>query len=103
MELENKQLLSRIDDMIMTNNETSNNLVDSEKERKKLSLKCVQLKENCDRLTDQNGEIEKIFKNSMDENKKLLSELDNNKHLLDKITNEKEVIIYIIYKIQNIK
>lgn len=93
LELENKQLLSKIDDIIISNNETSNNLVDSEKERKKLSLKCVQLKENCDRLSEQNTEIEKMFKNSMVENKKLLHELDNNKHLLDKISIEKEVCL----------
>ena len=47
-----------------------------EKEKKKLLLKCDQLQENCDRLTQQNDELESLFKNAMQENRKLQDNID---------------------------
>lgn len=47
-----------------------------EKEKKKLLLKCEQFQENCDRLTQQNVELENLFKNAIQENRKVQNSMD---------------------------
>ncbi|KAJ8968001.1 hypothetical protein NQ314_002535 [Rhamnusium bicolor] len=68
LELENKRLLSTIDSLKESSfHESANKILDLEKEKKKLLLKCEQLQESCDRLTQQNGELESLFKNAIQE------------------------------------
>ncbi|XP_063913920.1 protein Daple isoform X2 [Zophobas morio] len=77
LELENKKLLSTIDSLKERSfHENANKLLELEKEKKKLLLKCDQLQENCDRLTQQNDELESLFKNAMQENRKLQDNID---------------------------
>lgn len=64
--------------------------MDLEKEKKKLTLRCDQLQENCDRLTQQNSELESIFKNALLENRKLQESLDTNKGHTDRLTQDLE-------------
>lgn len=67
-----------------------------EKEKKKLTLKCDQLKESCDRLSQQNTELENLFKDALQENWKLQSSLDSAKAASDRqnqdLQNEKNKI-----------
>ncbi|XP_044261844.1 protein Daple-like [Tribolium madens] len=85
LELENKKLLSTIDSLKERSfHENANKLLDLEKEKKKLILKCDQLQENCDRLTQQNEELENLFKNAMQENRKLQDNIDTIKVLSER-------------------
>lgn len=80
LELENKKLLSTIDSLKESSfHENSNKILELEKEKKKIILKCDQVQENCDRLTQQNSELENIFKNALLENRKLQETLDATK------------------------
>lgn len=86
LELENRKLMSTIDSLKESSfHENSNKILELEKEKKKIMLKCEQLQENCDRLTQQNGELENIFKNALLENRKLQETVDNNKVSICKI------------------
>lgn len=85
LELENKRLLSTIDSLKESSfHESASKLLELEKEKKKLMLKCEQLQENCDRLTQQNGELENLFKNAIQENRKLQDSLDTIKVISDR-------------------
>ncbi|KAF7268226.1 hypothetical protein GWI33_018684 [Rhynchophorus ferrugineus] len=85
LELENKKLLSTIDSLKETSfQETSAKLLDLEKDKKRLSLKCEQQQENSERLSKQNTELENLFKNAIQENKKLQSNLDAQKVVSDR-------------------
>ncbi|KAJ8965737.1 hypothetical protein NQ317_003866 [Molorchus minor] len=71
LELENKRLLSTIDSL-------------KENKKKKLTLKCEQLQQNCDTLLQQNSELESLFKNAIQENRKLQDSLDTTKVVSDR-------------------
>lgn len=85
LELENKRLLSTIDTLREQSLlESSDKILELEKEKKKLSLKCEQLQENCNRLMQQNSELEDVFKNALEENRKLQDSLDSQKTFIDR-------------------
>lgn len=85
LELENKKLLSTIDSLKERSiHENATKVLDLEKEKKKLILKCDQLQENCNRLTQQNEELENLFKNAMQENRKLQDNIDTIKVLSER-------------------
>lgn len=85
LELENKRLLSTIDNLKEQSLlESSDKMLELEKEKKRLSLKCDQLQENCNRLMQQNSELEDVFKNALEENRKLQDSLDSQKVFIDK-------------------
>lgn len=85
LELENKRLLSTIDSLREHSLlESSDKVLELEKEKKRLTLKCEQLQENCNRLKQQNSELEEVFKNALEENRKLQDSLDNQKSFIDR-------------------
>ncbi|KAL4713173.1 hypothetical protein ACJJTC_018818 [Scirpophaga incertulas] len=91
LELENKRLLSTIDSLREQSLlESGEKLLELEKEKKKLSLKCEQLQENCNRLMQQNSELEEVFKNALEENRKLQDTLDNQKVFMDRQAIDRE-------------
>lgn len=55
-----------------------------EKDKKKLLLKVEQLQENINRLTQQNKELEDVFRNALEENRKLQITIDNRKQATEK-------------------
>lgn len=61
-----------------------------EKEKKRLTLKCEQLQENCNRLMQQNSELEDVFKNALEENRKLHDSLDSQKAFIDRQSIDRE-------------
>lgn len=64
--------------------ENASKILELEKEKKKFTLKCEQLQENCERLTQQNTELENLFKHAIQENKKLQESLDAQKVIYDR-------------------
>lgn len=85
LELENKRLLSTIDNLREQSLfESSDKVLELEKEKKKSILKCEQLQENCNRLMQQNSELEEVFKNALEENRKLQDSLDSQKVFIDR-------------------
>lgn len=85
LELENRRLLSTIDSLKEHNfHESAAKILELEKEKKKLIIKCEQLQENCERLTTQNGELENLFKNALQENRKLQDSMDTSKVISDR-------------------
>ncbi|XP_028160156.1 protein Daple [Ostrinia furnacalis] len=85
LELENKRLLSTIDSLREQSLlESGEKLLELEKEKKKLTLKCEQLQENCNRVMQQNSELEEVFKNALEENRKLQDSLDSQKAFIDR-------------------
>lgn len=92
MELENRRLQQALDAMRETNfHETANKLLELEKEKKLLSLKVDQLQENCARFTQQNQELEEMFKNALEENKKLQDSMDNRQQATDRQLQDRDV------------
>lgn len=90
-------MLSTIDNLKESSfHESGNKILDLEKEKKKLLLKCEQLQDNCDRLTQQNTELENLFKNAIQENRKVQNGMDSLKIISDRqnqdIQNEKTKI-----------
>ncbi|KAJ0183257.1 hypothetical protein K1T71_001233 [Dendrolimus kikuchii] len=91
LELENKRLLSTIDSLREQSIlESSDKLLELEKEKKRLTLKCEQLQENCNRLMQQNSELEEVFKNALEENGKLHDSLDSQKAFIDRQAIDRE-------------
>lgn len=91
LELENKRLLSTIDSLKeQTFLDSSDKFLDLEKEKKKLSLKCDQLQDTCNRLNQQNTELENVFKNALEENRKLQDTIDSQKNNNDRINIERD-------------
>ncbi|KAB0801717.1 hypothetical protein PPYR_03903 [Photinus pyralis] len=89
LELENQKLLSTIDSLKEHNfHDSSNKILDLEKEKKRLALKCSQLQDNCDRLNRQNTELEALFKNALQENRKLQDTMDTGKVISDRQSQE---------------
>ncbi|KAL1500867.1 hypothetical protein ABEB36_006292 [Hypothenemus hampei] len=85
LELENKRLLGKLDSLKESSfHESASKILDLEKEKKRLVLKCEQLQENCERLTQQNSELENLFKNALQENRKIQNGMDSLKILSDK-------------------
>lgn len=85
LELENKRLLSTIDSLREQSLlESSDKILELEKEKKILTLKCEQLQENCNRVMQQNSELEEVFKNALEENRKLQDSLDSQKSFIDR-------------------
>ncbi len=92
LELENRRLQSALDNLKeQTFLENSNKILEMEKDKKKLQLKCEQLQDNCDRLQQQNVELENVFKNALSENKKLQDTADNKQQQIDRGTHDREV------------
>ncbi|KAG5892313.1 hypothetical protein JTB14_023493 [Gonioctena quinquepunctata] len=89
LELENKRLLSTIDSLREDSfQESASKILDLDKEKKKLALRCEQLQENCDKLTRQNVELENLFKNAIQENRKLQDSIDTQKVILERQNSE---------------
>lgn len=85
LELENRKLLSAIDALKEHNiQENMHKILELEKDKKKLSLKCEQLHDNFGRVTQQNVELENLFKNAIQENRKLQETLDTGKVVSDR-------------------
>ncbi|KAF5288120.1 hypothetical protein FQA39_LY15507 [Lamprigera yunnana] len=85
LELENQKLLSTIDSLKEHNfHDSSIKILELDKEKKKLTLKCSQLQDNSDRLLRQNSELENIFKNVLQENRKLQDSTDAQKGIVDR-------------------
>ena len=91
LELENRRLLAALDSLKeSTFRESSQKVLDLEKEKKKLQLKCDQLQDNCDRMNQQNSELEDVFKNALTENKKLQDIIDSKQQQIEKSSQDKE-------------
>ncbi|CAG4930092.1 unnamed protein product [Colias eurytheme] len=91
LELENKRLLTKIDNLREQSLlESSDKVLELEKEKKRLTLKCDQLQENCNRLKQQNTELEEVFKNALEENRKLQDSLDKQKAFIDRQAIDRE-------------
>lgn len=92
LELENRRLQQALDAMRESSfHETTNRLLELEKEKKMLTLKVDQLQENCNRFTQQNQELEEMFKNALEENKKLQDSIDNRQQASDRQLQDREV------------
>lgn len=91
LELENKRLLSTIDSLKEQSLlESSDKVLELEKEKKRLTLKCEQLQDNCTRLVQQNSELEEVFRNALEENRKLQDSLDSKKAFIDRQSIDRE-------------
>lgn len=71
--------------------ENSQKILELEKEKKKLQLKCDQLQDNCDRMNLQNSELENVFKNALTENKKLQDIIESKQQVIEKSSADKEL------------
>lgn len=92
LELENRRLQQELDSMRETNfQQTTNKLLELEKEKKMLTLKLEQIQENCNRFTQQNQELEEMFKNALEENKKLQDAIDNRQQATERQMHDREV------------
>lgn len=102
MELENRRLQQKLDAMQQTNfQETANKLLELEKEKKILTLKSEQMQENCNRFTQQNQELEEMFKNALEENKKLQDSIDNRQKATDQQMQDREMDKMKIVALEN--
>ncbi|XP_022905925.2 girdin-like [Onthophagus taurus] len=107
LELENRKLLSTIESLKeQTFHENSKKILDLEKEKKKLTLKVEQLQENCERFTQQQIELENLFKNALQESRKLQDSLDTAKILSDRqqqeLQNERTKIAEFERNVENL-
>lgn len=85
LELENRRLLTVIESLKENSfHESSSRVLELEKEKKKLSLKVESLTDNCERITQQNSDLELVCKQAFEENKKLQSSLKNQKVAFEK-------------------
>lgn len=92
LELENRRLIAALDAIKeSTFHESSQKILDLEKEKKKLQLKSDQLQDNCDRMNQQNAELEDVFKNALTENKKLQDIIDSKQQQIEKSSHDKEL------------
>jgi chromosome segregation ATPase len=92
LELENRRLLAALDSMKESSfHESSNKILELEKEKKKLSLKLDQIQDSYNRLAQQNSELENVFKNALEENKKLQDSLDMKQQCIDKQSSDREI------------
>lgn len=92
LDLENRRLQQELDTMRESNfQETAEKLLELEKEKKMLTLKLEQMRENCDRFTQQNQELEEMFKNALEENRKLQDAIDNRQQATERQMQDREV------------
>ncbi|KAJ6636380.1 Protein Daple [Pseudolycoriella hygida] len=92
LELENRRLQQTLDAMKESSfHEYANKHLELEKEKKKLSLKVDQLQENCNRLVSQNKELENVFRDALEENKKLQDAIDHRQQANDRQAQEREI------------
>lgn len=92
LELENRRLMAALESLKeSTFKENSQRILELEKEKKKLQLKCDQLQENCDRMNQQNSELENVFKNALTENKKLQDIIESKQLQIEKVSNDREL------------
>lgn len=92
LELENRRLQQALDAMRETNfQETANKILELEKEKKMLTLKLEQIQENSIRFAQQNQELEEMFKNALEENKKLQDAIDNRQQATERQLQDKEL------------
>ncbi|XP_033241059.1 girdin isoform X2 [Drosophila pseudoobscura] len=92
LELENRRLTAALEQLKESSfHESTNKILELEKEKKKLSLKIDQMQENVQRLTQQNVELEGVFKNALEENKKLQDAVDSRQKSYDRQSLEREV------------
>lgn len=92
LELENRRLQQSLDAMKESSfHEYANKHLELEKEKKRLSLKVEQLQDNCNRLVGQNKELENVFRDALEENKKLQDAMDNRQQANDRQTQEREI------------
>uniref|UniRef100_A0A6P7G317 Girdin n=1 Tax=Diabrotica virgifera virgifera TaxID=50390 RepID=A0A6P7G317_DIAVI len=89
LELENKRLLSTID-ALKENSflESASKILELEKEKKKLAIRCEQLEESCERFNQQNVELENLFKNAIQETRKLQDSLETQKVISERQNQE---------------
>lgn len=71
--------------------ETANKILELEKEKKMLTLKLEQIQENSIRFAQQNQELEEMFKNALEENKKLQDAIDNRQQATERQLQDKEL------------
>ncbi|XP_043071356.1 girdin isoform X3 [Drosophila grimshawi] len=91
LELENRRLTAALEQLKESSfHESTSKMLELEKEKKKLSLKIEQMQENIQRLTQQNVELESVFKNALDENKKLQDAVDNRQKSYDRQSLERD-------------
>lgn len=89
LELENRRLLSTIESIKEGKfQETSDKILELEKDKKKLTLKCDQLQETCERWIKQNSELETLFKNALQENRKLQDSMDVTNKISERLSQE---------------
>ncbi|SPP76206.1 girdin isoform X1 [Drosophila guanche] len=92
LELENRRLTAALEQLKESSfHESTNKMLELEKEKKKLSLKIDQMQENIQRLSQQNVELEGVFKNALEENKKLQDAVDSRQKSYDRQSLEREV------------
>ncbi|XP_044017516.1 protein Daple isoform X2 [Aphidius gifuensis] len=85
LQVENGKLLAMIDKLKENKfYESSNKLLELEKDKKKMSLKIESLNDNNDRLIQQNSDLELICQKALDENKKLQNTLKNQRTSFEK-------------------
>ncbi|XP_076749877.1 protein girdin [Xylocopa sonorina] len=85
LELENRRLVTLIDSLKESSfHENSSRVLELEKEKKKLSLKVESLNDNVERLTQQNSDLELVWKQALEENKKLQNSLKNQRSSSEK-------------------
>ncbi|XP_026672630.1 girdin isoform X2 [Ceratina calcarata] len=85
LELENRRLVTLIDSLKESSfHENSSRVLELEKEKKKQSLKIESLNDNVERLTQQNTDLELVWKQALEENKKLQNSLKNQKSSSEK-------------------
>lgn len=89
LELENRKLQSLIESLKESSlQESSDKILELEKDKKKLAIKCEQLSENYTRLSKQNSELESAFKSALDENSKIQENLDHSRAAIDRQSND---------------
>ena len=102
LELENRRLLAALENLKeSTFKENSQKILELEKERKMMQLKFDQLQENCDRMNQQNSELENVFKNALTENKKLQDIIESKQVQIEKISQDKELEKIKIQDLEN--
>lgn len=92
LELENRRLVTLIDSLKEDSfHENSSRVLELEKEKKKLTLKTESLNDNVERLTQQNSDLELVWKQALEENKKLQNSLKNQRTSSEKQQQEFQV------------
>lgn len=92
LELENRRLVTLIDSLKESSfHENSSRVLELEKEKKKLQLKVDSLNDNIERLTQQNSDLELVWKQALEENKKLQNSLQNQRTSSEKQQQEFQV------------